>query len=144
MRNVWRAPCPDPFSILFCMFKIYNDSYAFGHTCPSDHTVRNVWRASPFGSAGPLGQHLGRPGRQGRPRTPERVRPGTVWAANVAQRCPPDLTSACPRLHHHFRSGIFSVGGSAVHMKCPDDVGREAGIGTTLDWEELKVFRACP
>jgi hypothetical protein len=31
-----------------------------------------------------------------------------------------------------------------MHMKCPDDVGREAGIGRTQHWKELKLFRACP
>ena len=37
----------------------------------------------------------------------------------------------------------LSVGGSAMHMKCPDDIGREAGIGRSQDWKELKLFRAC-
>ena len=55
-----------------------------GHTCPPPHTVRNVWRASPFDSGEPLGPPLGRLGRQGRPRTPERFLLATVWAANVA------------------------------------------------------------
>ena len=34
--------------------------------------------------------------------------------------------------------------GSAVHMKCPDVIGREAGSGTTQDWKGPNVFRACP
>ena len=37
-----------------------------------------------------------------------------------------------------------SDGGSAVHMKCPDVIGREAGSGTTQDWNGPNVFRACP
>ena len=48
---------------------------------------------------------------------------------------------SCNRIltSHH----ASSVGGSAMHMKCPDDVGREAAIGRTQDWKELKLFRAC-
>ena len=46
-------------------------------------------------------------GSQGRPRTPEWFRRATVWPANVAQGCPPDLTSARPRLHRNLPSGIF-------------------------------------
>ena len=37
-----------------------------------------------------------------------------------------------------------SIGGSAMHVKRPDDVGREAGSGTTQNWYEPNVFRACP
>ena len=44
---------------------------------------------------------------QGHPGTPERLRLATIWAGNVAQGCPPDLTSACPRLHPDLRSDIF-------------------------------------
>ena len=39
---------------------------------------------------------------------------------------------------------VASVGGSAKHVKRPDDVGREAGIGRTRSWNELNIFRACP
>ena len=77
-------------------------------------------------------------------RTPERARLGTIWATDVAQGCPPDLASACLRLHLNLWLGIFSVGGSAMHMKCPYDIGREAGIGGTRNGKELNVFRACP
>ncbi len=41
-------------------------------------------------------------------------------------------------------SGVSFVDGSAKHMKRPDDIGREAGIGRTRNRKELKVFRACP
>ena len=37
-----------------------------------------------------------------------------------------------------------SVDGSAMHMKRPDGIGREAGIGGTRNGKELNVFRACP
>ena len=107
MRNVWRAPFPDQFPLLYAMFKIYCNSYGPGHTCPPDHTVRNVWRASPSASGGPLGAPLWPTGRQDRPRTPERFRRATVWVANVAQGYPPDLTWARPRLHRNLPSGIF-------------------------------------
>ena len=39
---------------------------------------------------------------------------------------------------------VTSVGGSAMHMKWPDPIGREAGIGRTQNGNELSVFRACP
>ena len=144
VRNVFRASFSDPRSLHYSMFKIYYDSYALVHTCPSGRTVRNVFRMSPFGSAEPLGQASGRPVRQGRPKTPERVRPGTVWAAKVPEGCPPDLTSACPRLRPNLRFAISSVGGGAMHMKWPDGIGREAGIGGTRKGKERNVFRACP
>ena len=92
VRNVWRAPCPDPFGPPHSMFKIYCNSYASGHTCPPDHTVRNVWRAPPFGSAAPLGPPLGRPDRQCRPGTPEWVQMRTAWAAKVSHGCFQQLT----------------------------------------------------
>ena len=144
MRNVWRPPFPTPPSLPYAMLKIYSNSYASGDTCPPNHTVRKVWRTSPFGSVQPLGPPFGRPDRQGRPRTPERARLGTIWATDVAQGCPPDLASACLRLHLNVWLGIFSVGGSAMHMKFPEDIGREAGIGGTRNGKELNVFWACP
>ena len=107
MRNVWRAPFPDQFPLLYAMFKIYCNSHGPGHTCPPDHTVRNVWRASPSASGGPLGAPLWPTGRQDRPRTPERFRPTPVWTPNVANECLPHLTSACPQLHPDLPSGNF-------------------------------------
>ena len=38
---------------------------------------------------------------------------------------------------------VASAGGSAKHVKRPDDVGREAGIGRTRSRNELNIFRAC-
>ena len=31
-----------------------------------------------------------------------------------------------------------------MHMKIPDGIGREAGIGRTQNRKELKIFRAYP
>jgi len=73
------------FALPTCMLKIYSNSYAFAHTCPPNHTGRNVWRTPPFDSAGPLGPPVGRPGHQGCPKTPEPVHLGTIKAANVTQ-----------------------------------------------------------
>ena len=36
------------------------------------------------------------------------------------------------------------VGEGAMHMKSPDDIGQEVGIGRTQHRKELNVFRACP
>ena len=84
-----------------------------------------------------------------------------AWAAKAAQGLrigsfwrpfgqPMSPRDALRTLLRHARgyirtSGrVSSVGGSAMHMKCPDDVGREAGIGRTQNWKELTIFRACP
>ena len=39
---------------------------------------------------------------------------------------------------------VASVGKSAKHVKSPDGIGREAGVGRTPSRNELKIFRACP
>ena len=46
--------------------------------------------------------------------------------------------------HLSLRFAVSSVGGSAMHMERPDDVGREAGIGRTRERKEPTIFRACP
>ena len=51
---------------------------------------------------------------------------------------------ARPKLILMSSGEVASVGGSAKHVKSPDDVGREAGIGRTQGGEELTLFRACP
>ena len=43
-----------------------------------------------------------------------------------------------------FSERVPSVGGSAMHMKWPGGIGREAGIGKNRNRKELSVFRACP
>jgi len=82
-----------------------------------------------------------------RPRTPKRHRNGS---AERRFGVPPSPRDAIRTLLWHARgyiqtsSQISSVGGSAMHMKLPDDRGREAGIGRTRNREELTLFRACP
>ena len=63
---------------------------------------------------------------------------------------PMSPTNVLRTLLRHARSYIrtsrraTSVVGSAMHMKWPDGIGREAGIGRTQNWKELTIFRACP
>ena len=86
-------------------------------------------------------------GHASRPRTPKRHRNGS---AELRFGAPPSPRDAIRTLLWHARcyiqtsNQISSVGGSAVHMKWPDDIGREAGIGRTRNREELTLFRACP
>ena len=147
MRNVFAAPCPDPFSHLYSMFKINSNSYAPAHTCPPDDSVRNVSRASPFDSVGPL-----KPPRWplGPPRSPKAARRPRNGAAERPFGLPKSPKDALQTLLRYARAYIQTsrrvsvVGGSAMHMKWPDGIGREAGIGGTRDRKELNVFRACP
>ena len=97
-------------------------------------------RSSPLGLWDRL---LGHSDPQDRRRTPERFRLAPVWALTLPQ----DDFRTLPR---HARDYIqtsgraFSVDGSAMHMKWPDDIGREAGIGRTRRGFEPSVFRFCP
>ena len=74
-------------------------------------------------------------------KTAQGLRNGSAWRPFGLPMSPRD---ALRSLHPNLRSGIFSVGGSAMHMKWPDDMGREAGNGRTRNGEEPCVFRACP
>ena len=107
MRNVWRAPIRDAFSSPDHVFRNCNDSYAFGHTCPPDHSGRNVWRASPFESAGFLGPLLRPLGPAGSLKGSGAVPPGARLGPDVAPKRLLNLTSTCPRLHPDLWSGIF-------------------------------------
>ena len=86
--------------------------YAVIHVLSGTHVPQTALRVT-FGArprpipSSLLDQLFGRLGRQGRPTTPERSRRATIWAPNVDQGCPPDLTSARPRLPGNFPSGIF-------------------------------------
>ena len=97
-----------------------------------------------FGACAPLGQTCGHALRQGRPIMPGHAHMGTFWAPNPPHGCHPDPTSACLRQHPNLQFVISTVGGSAMHMERPDDVGREAGIGRTRNRKGLTIFRACP
>ena len=54
-----------------------------------------------------LGRLFGHFRRQDSTSTPERSRRATIWAPNNTQGCPPDFTSARPRLLRNLPAGIF-------------------------------------
>ena len=144
MRNVWRAPFPDQFPLLYAMFKIYCNSYGPGHT----HVLRTTLCVT-FGArprplpAVPLERLFGQLGAK----TAQGLRNGSARRPFGPPMSP---TNVLRTLLRHARSYIrtfrwaSSVVGSAMHMKWPDGIGREAGIGRTQNWKELTVFRACP
>ena len=84
---------------------------------------------------------------------PERItfliRNKYVWATFPALATPaspggpPGVPPATP-LGVPLPGLVPSVGGSAMHMKWPDGIGRDAGLGPTRSWKELSNFRACP
>ena len=109
VRNVWRAPCPDTFSVpVHLLVRLVGMRSAKAAQLCEDLPI---WE--PFGHPPPHG-------------------------------CHPDPTSACLRQHPNLQFVISTVGGSAMHMERPDDVGREAGIGRTRNRKEPTIFRACP
>ena len=73
-------------------------------------------------------------------KTAQGLRNGSAWRPFGLPMSPRDALRTI--LWHAGRAS--SVGGSAMHMKWPDDIGREAGIGRTRNWKELSIFRACP
>ena len=102
-------------------------------------------------------------GRQACRMKPGRLRPIAFWHANFANGYLLDpaqrnvrsggrmrtLHGTHGRTHTHTHTpmladilktsgGVSCVGGGAMHMKCPDDIGRVAGIGRTPVWKELK------
>ena len=101
-------------------------------------------RSIPVGLLDSIFDHSG---HASRPRTPKRPR---IGSAERLFGVPPSHRDAIRTLLWHARgynwtSGrVSSVGGSAMHMKWPDGIGREAGIGGTRGRKELNVFRACP
>ena len=73
-------------------------------------------------------------------------RNGSIWRPFGPPTSPKDALQTLPG---HVcgltaRKRIYSVGGGAMHMKRPDDIGREAGIGRTQHGDGLNEFRACP
>ena len=137
LRSVWRASVLDQFWLRGRMCKIYKKTNGFRGACAPNHCVRNVSRASSFPSAGhPRGSLDTSLGHLGSPWLPKGFSIIIIHSSIHASIHPFIFF-----LRSHRASG---VGGSAMHMKCPDDIGREAGIGRTQDWKELKLFRACP
>ena len=49
-----------------------------------------------------------------------------------------------PTMLLSINAQMHSDGGSAMPMKCPDDIWREAGSGPTLNWNGPNEFRARP
>ena len=78
------------------------------------------------------------------PNDPRTSPSGHLLGNQLPHQCHPHPTSGHFLQHPNLRFAVSSVGGSAMHMERPDDVGREAGIGRTLNGDELKVFPGLP
>ena len=107
-------------------------------------TFRARLRSIPLSLLDRLFGHLG---RQGRPRLPEDFRNGSAERPFGLPKSPKDALQTLLRYARAYiqtSRRVSVVGGSAMHMKWPDGIGREAGIGGTRDRKELNLFRACP
>ena len=122
--------------------------YVVFHMVSGTH-VRRTTLCVTFGARGRsillglLDHPLGHLDHQIGPGTSERPCLASVWAPTSPQ----DDFRTLPRHARDYiqTSGrVSSVDGSAMHMKWPDGIGREAGIGRTRRGQELSVFRACP
>ena len=78
------------------------------------------------------------------PNDPRTSPSGHLLGNQLHQQCGPHPASGQFLQHPNPRFVVSSVGGGAMHMKRPDDVGREAGIGRTRNRKEPTIFRACP
>ena len=78
------------------------------------------------------------------PNDPRTNPSGHLLGNQLPHQCHPHPTLGHFLQHPNLRFAVSSVGGSAMHMKWPDGIGREAGIGRTQNWKELTIFRACP
>ena len=82
------------------------------------------------------------------PKAARGPRNGSIWRSFGPPMSPRDALQTLPGHARGFiftsNPRIYSVGEGAMHMKSPDDIGREAGIGRTQHRKELNVFRACP
>ena len=78
------------------------------------------------------------------PNDPRTSPSGHLLGNKPPHQCHPHLTSGHFLTHPDLRFAVSSVGGSAMHMERPDDVGREAGIGRTRNRKEPTIFRARP
>ena len=95
----------------------------------------------------PLGL-LDRPLGHFDPKAAHGLRNGSIWRPFGPPTSPKDalqtlLGHACGFILTSS-PGIYSVGGGAMHMKCPDDIRREAVIGIARNEAKLNIFRACP
>ena len=97
-------------------------------------------RSSPLGL---LDRFRGQSDPQDRRRSPERFRLAPVWAPTSPQDGFRTLLRDA-RDYLQTSGRVSSVDGSAMHMKWPDGIGLEAGIGRTRRGQELTIFRACP
>ena len=88
VRNVFRVPIQDQKFIFLLMFKICYVFHYFLRSCPPEHTVRSIWRASSLPSIPPLGRPSGHLGRQARPGIPANPAPRGFWPAKAATECP--------------------------------------------------------
>ena len=96
VRNVFRAPVRDQHFIFLLMFKI---CYVFPHflrSCPPEHTVRNIWRASSLPSIPPLRRPSGHLGRQARPGIAVNPAPLVFWPPGAARESPARPSGTCP------------------------------------------------
>ena len=95
----------------------------------------------------PLGL-LDRPLGHFDPKAAHGLRNGSIWRPFGPPTSPRDALQTLPGHARGFiftsSPRIYSVGEGAMHMKSPDDIGREAGMGRTRNGEELTIFRACP
>ena len=101
-------------------------------------------RSIPVGLSDLMFDHSG---HASRPKTPKRHRNGLAVRRFGVPPSPRDaIRTLLWHAHGYIRTSrqVSSVGGSAMHMKWPDDIGREAGNGRTRDRDELNIFRACP
>ena len=123
--------------------------YAMIHMLSSTHVPQSTLRVtfSARHRSIPLGL-LDRPLGHFDPKAAHGLRNGSIWRPFGPPTTPRDALQTLPGHACGFiltsSPGIYSVGEGAVHMKCPDDIGREAGIGRTRNRNELSVFRACP
>ena len=91
VRNVFRAPIRDQKFIFLLMFKICYVFHIFLRSCPPEHTVRSIWRASPLPSIPPLGRPSGHLGRQAQPGIPVNTVPPVFWPPRAATESPARL-----------------------------------------------------
>ena len=96
VRNVFRAPIRDQNFIFLLMFKICYVFHYFLRSCPPEHTVRSIWRASSLPSIPPLGRPSDHLGRQARPGIRVNPAPPVFWPPEAATEDPARPSGTCP------------------------------------------------